>query len=60
MMPRMDGTGPEKKGAKTGRGLGNCRKGSAKETGESLGRGLGLRRQSGGGKGKGRRLRSGI
>ena len=24
-MPRLDGTGPEGKGPKTGRGMGNCR-----------------------------------
>lgn len=25
-MPKLDGTGPEGKGPKTGRGLGNCRR----------------------------------
>jgi hypothetical protein len=60
MMPKMDGTGPENKGPRTGRGLGRCRKSSATATEEALGRGMGMRRQSGGGQGKGRRMQSGI
>lgn len=59
-MANMDGTGPEKKGPLTGRGMGRCRKVSAGEAVEKLGTGIGLRRNTGGGKGKGKRLRSGI
>jgi len=55
----MDGTGPERKGAKTGRGLGLCRDVQAGGVDEKMGKGLGLRCQTGGGKGKGKRLRSG-
>jgi len=58
-MPRMDGTGPEKKGKGTGRRLGRCRSASSEEVAEKLGKGQGMRRQAGGGKGKGKRLRSG-
>ena len=56
----MDGTGPEKKGAQTGRGLGKCRNVPDKEALEKLGQGLGLRRKAGGGQGEGKRLKSGI
>jgi len=55
----MDGTGPEKKGKGTGRRLGRCRSASSEEVAEKLGKGQGMRRQAGGGKGKGKRLRSG-
>lgn len=58
-MPQMDGTGPEKKGSKTGRGLGKCKEVPNKETIEKLGTGMGLRRKSGGGQGQGKRLKSG-
>lgn len=56
----MDGTGPEKEGKLTGRGLGNCKKTPNSEAVEKLGTGMGLRRKSGGGKGQGKRLKSGI
>ena len=59
-MPQMDGTGPDKKGAQTGRGLGKCRNVSEKEALEKLGKGLGLRRKAGGGQGEGKRLKSGL
>ena len=59
-MPQLDGTGPEKKGAQTGRGLGKCRTVPEREALEKLGKGLGLRRKSGGGQGEGNRLKSGI
>ena len=59
-MPQMDGTGPEEKGSKTGRGWGKCRKVPEKEALDKLGKGLGLRRKAGGGKGDGKRLRSGL
>jgi hypothetical protein len=58
-MARMNGTGPENKGSKTGRGLGLCQEVSEQEAGEKLGKGMGLRRNTCGGKGKGKRLRSG-
>jgi hypothetical protein len=57
-MPRMNGTGPEKKGEQTGRGLGNCRKIEDNEAIQKLGKGMGLRHNSGGGKGQGKRLKS--
>jgi hypothetical protein len=61
-MPGMNYTGPEGKGPRTGRGLGRCRK-PADITPDSdeyqLGKGMGLKRKSGGGRGKGRRLKSG-
>jgi len=50
-MPNKDGTGPEGKGPRTGRQLGNCD--DARPTGRGLGLGLGRR---GCGKGRGRRL----
>jgi len=58
-MPQMNGTGPEGKGPKTGRRLGKCSTDSSKEETKKLGKGLGMRRKSGGGPGKGRRLKSG-
>ncbi len=61
-MPQMNHTGPEGKGSRTGRGLGRCRK-PAETTSDSqefqLGQGMGLKRKSGGGKGKERRLQYG-
>ena len=59
-MPQMNGTGPEGKGPKTGRALGKCKKNSPGELLSKLGKGLGKRRQSGGGTGKGKRARSGL
>jgi len=59
-MPRMNGTGPDEKGAKTGRGLGKCSEVSKNEAVEKLGKGMGMRRQSGGGQGHGMRLKSGL
>jgi hypothetical protein len=59
-MPQLDGTGPKKEGKQTGRRLGKCQTLSDNEVIEKLGKGLGLRHQSGGGKGHGRRLKSGI
>jgi len=58
-MPQMNGTGPEGKGPKTGRRLGKCSTDSSKEETNKLGKGLGMRRKSGGGPGKGKRLKSG-
>lgn len=42
-MPRMDGSGPEGKGPKTGRGLGNCN--TEKNEDQFLGLRLGRRRR---------------
>jgi hypothetical protein len=58
-MPRMNGTGPEGKGPKSGRGLGRCKKKLDESDKSRLGKGQGKRRQSGAGIGKGRRLQSG-
>jgi hypothetical protein len=59
-MPKLNGTGPEKKGKLTGRGLGQCKDVTNDEAIEKLGTGMGLRRKSGGGQGKRKRLKSGI
>ena len=59
-MPQLDKTGPEGKGPKTGRKLGFGTKKSSDELLLQLGKGLGLRRRSGGGTGKGMRLKSNI
>jgi len=56
-MPKMNGTGPEGKGSKTGRGLGKCKKTSSEKLKENLGKGMGKRRKSGGGEGRGKRLK---
>ncbi len=56
-MPRMNGTGPEGKGPKTGRKLGKCNEVSQKELIQQLGKGMGKRRKSGGGEGRGKRLK---
>ena len=50
-MPQINGTGPEGKGPKTGRGLGRCKNGPTDEEANKLGKGLGIRRKSGGGAG---------
>lgn len=57
-MPNMDGTGPDREGKLTGRGLGKCREVSDEEALARLGKGMGLRRKSGGGHGRGERLKS--
>ena len=57
-MPKLDKTGPEGKGPETGRGLGKCKKTPLKELIRGLGRGMGKRRKSGGGEGKGKRLQN--
>ena len=59
-MPQLDGTGPEKKGTQTGRGLGRCKSVPVEEALEKLGKGLGLRRKTDGGQGEGKRLKSGL
>jgi hypothetical protein len=59
-MPKLDNTGPKGKGAETGRKLGFCRENSKEDLLQKLGTGLGLRRKSGGGRGKGKRLKSNV
>lgn len=59
-MPRLDGTGPEGQGPQTGRKLGHCAELPEEEIAPKLGKGMGKRRKSGGGQGKGRRLKSGL
>ena len=57
-MPHLDKKGPENLGPKMGRKLGKCLKNEndSKAIGE-LGIGQGKRRHSGGGKGRGKRLK---
>lgn len=59
-MPNLDGTGPEGKGPKTGRKLGLGKQLEGSSLLEKLGKGLGLRRKSGGGQGKAKRLKSNV
>jgi hypothetical protein len=59
-MAQLNGTGPEGKGPKTGRGLGKCKNNSTEEDINKLGKGLGKRHKSGGGTGKGKRTKSGL
>lgn len=47
-MPKMNGTGPEGEGPKTGRGLGKCNNVSQEELLQKLGKGMGKRRKAGG------------
>lgn len=58
-MPKMDGTGPEGKGSRSGRKLGDCADLTNGEKIAKLGKGLGKKRKEGCGKGQGKRLRSG-
>lgn len=58
----MNHTGPEGEGPRTGRKLGHCKKVNTETPADrefELGKGMGLKRKSGGGQGKGRRLQSG-
>jgi hypothetical protein len=59
-MPRLDGTGPDGKGPGTGRKLGRCSDATSEEKIQKLGKGMGRKRNSGGGQGKGKRLKSGL
>lgn len=58
-MPKMDGTGPEGQGSRTGRKLGNCSTSTDVEKQKKLGVGLGKGRKAGKNAGQGKRLRSG-
>lgn len=46
-MPNRDGTGPEGKGPKTGRGMGNCAGDKPREASRGMGLGLGKNRGQG-------------
>lgn len=59
-MPKLDRSGPEGKGSGTGRKLGECNLMPNDEKLEKLGRGLGKSYKSPEGKGKGKRLKSGL
>ncbi len=57
-MPHLDHTGPEDESPKIGRKLGTCNKTEVEQsTIGILGIGMGKRHHSGGGQGKGRRLK---
>jgi len=56
-MPKMNGTGPDGQGPRTGRGLGKCKDVSGNEQEKKIGKGMGKRRKAGGGQGMGKRLR---
>ena len=58
-MPNLDGTGPEGKGSRSGRKLGKCENLPEEEKLKKMGKGLGKRRKTGGGQGKGNRSNSG-
>jgi hypothetical protein len=59
-MPKLDGKGPKGEGSQTGRKLGNCSSKTEKEKLHELGKGMGNHHKSVGGKGKGKRLKSGL
>ena len=59
-MPRLDRSGPEGEGSGTGRKLGKCSNATDAEKLQKLGTGMGNRRHSGGGEGRGKRLKSGL
>lgn len=59
-MSRLNGRGPENEGAKTGRGLGRCRKPDDNTNKLTYGTGMGKRRKSSGGLGRAQRLQSGL
>ena len=56
-MPQLDKTGPSGDGAGKGRKLGLCKETDTNESLEKLGKGMRLKRKSGGGKGRGKRLK---
>ncbi|WP_421919262.1 DUF5320 family protein [Marinifilum sp.] len=59
-MPKLDGTGNGGQGSNTGRKLGKCTSENSDSLLKKLGKGLGLRCKSGGGSGRGKRLKSGM
>ena len=56
----LNGRGTENEGPKTGRGLGHCRKPDDNTSKMAYGAGMGKRRKSTGGQGRGQRLQSGL
>jgi hypothetical protein len=59
-MPRMDGTGPEGEGSRTGRGRGQYEENLNEKDMTRPGKRSGKRRKSGGGQGKGKRFQGGL
>lgn len=59
-MPKLDGTGPIGDPKKKGRKLGLCSNATDSEKLARLGKGMGEKHHSGGGKGKGKRLKSNL
>ncbi len=57
-MPKLDHTGPEGQGPRSGRNLGKCAKKDGDAPSGKLGEGMGKRRKGDCGNGKGKRLRS--
>ena len=57
-MAQLDKTGPEGRGARTGRQLGHCSNTAQQDQLEQMGKGRGLRRRSGGGIGRGKRCKN--
>lgn len=59
-MPQLDKTGPCGRGSHDGRKLGPCNENDSSESMKKLGKGMGFKRKSGGGKGRGKRLKSNL
>lgn len=59
-MSQMNGRGPDGKGPKTGRGLGNCKQNPSEEMLSKLGIGQGKRRRADERSGEANRLKSGF
>lgn len=57
-MPKLDGTGPKGEGSRSGRKLGKCSNADDNSKLQRLGKGLGNKGNSGGGKGN--RFKSGL
>ncbi|MHC1707892.1 MAG: DUF5320 family protein [Bacteroidales bacterium] len=57
-MPKLNGSGPDGQGSASGRGLGKCKQLPEEEALKKLGKGAGKRRKSGGGEGKGKRIKT--
>ncbi|MFA9392777.1 MAG: DUF5320 family protein [Prolixibacteraceae bacterium] len=55
-MSKLDGTGPKGEGSQSGRKLGKCSTATDEEKLQLLGKGMGKKRHSGEGTGKGKRL----
>ncbi|MFW5793296.1 MAG: DUF5320 family protein [Bacteroidota bacterium] len=59
-MPKLDKTGPDGDAPLSGRKLGSCNSCTDEEKLEKLGKGMGKKRNSGGGRGMGKRLKSNL